>query len=300
MKKLLSILTTVAVICCLLGVSAAADASAKVYVTVANGGLELANSEVTVTDIDGDGALTINDALYAAHESYFKGGAAAGYASEMSDYGLMLTKLWGIENGGSYGYYVNNASAWSLADPVKDGDYVNAFVYQDTKAFSDRYCYFDRAVADVNQGENPAFVLNGVYFDKNYTAYSAPIAGAEITVNGEKTGIVTDEEGRFSGLTFAGQGVYTVSAVSSTETLVAPALTISYSVPKTSTSEPDTEVSEVSTVSETTEVASTADVTRGTVEGDLANPKSGDSSAVVFSAAALVISCGALLVIKKK
>ena len=68
MKKLLSILTTVAVICCLLGVSAAADASAKVYVTVANGGLELANSEVTVTDIDGDGALTINDALYAAHE----------------------------------------------------------------------------------------------------------------------------------------------------------------------------------------------------------------------------------------
>ena len=91
MKKLLSILTTVAVICCLLGVSAAADASAKVYVTVANGGLELANSEVTVTDIDGDGALTINDALYAAHESYFKGGAAAGYASEMSDYGLMLT-----------------------------------------------------------------------------------------------------------------------------------------------------------------------------------------------------------------
>ena len=300
MKKLLSILTTVAVICCLLGVSAAADASAKVYVTVANGGLELANSEVTVTDIDGDGALTINDALYAAHESYFKGGAAAGYASEMSDYGLMLTKLWGIENGGSYGYYVNNASAWSLADPVKDGDYVNAFVYQDTKAFSDRYCYFDKAVADVNQGENPAFVLNGVYFDENYTAYSAPIAGAEITVNGEKTGIVTDEEGRFSGLTFAGQGVYTVSAVSSIETLVAPALTISYSVPKTSTSEPDTEVSEVSTVSETTEVASTADVTRGTVEGDLANPKSGDSSAVVFSAAALVISCGALLVIKKK
>ena len=300
MKKLLSILTTVAVICCLLGVSAAADASAKVYVTVANGGLELANSEVTVTDIDGDGALTINDALYAAHESYFKGGAAAGYAYEMSDYGLMLTKLWGIENGGSYGYYVNNASAWSLADPVKDGDYVNAFVYQDTKAFSDRYCYFDKAVADVNQGENPAVVLNGVYFDENYTAYSAPIAGAEITVNGEKTGIVTDEEGRFSGLTFAGQGVYTVSAVSSTETLVAPALTISYSVPKTSTSEPDTEVSEVSTVSETTEVASTADVTRGTVEGNLANPKSGDSSAVVFSAAALVISCGALLVIKKK
>ena len=74
---------------------------------VANGGLELANSEVTVTDIDGDGALTINDALCAAHESYFKGGAAAGYASEMSDYGLMLTKLWGIENGGSYGYYVH-------------------------------------------------------------------------------------------------------------------------------------------------------------------------------------------------
>ncbi len=116
---MLSILTTVAVICCLLGVSAAADASAKVYVTVANGGLELANSEVTVTDIDGDGALTINDAFMPLTKATLRAEPQRSYASEMSDYGLMLTKLWGIENGGSYGYYVNNASAWSLADPVR-------------------------------------------------------------------------------------------------------------------------------------------------------------------------------------
>ena len=56
----------------------------------------LAMEKITVADNDGDGALTINDALYAAHEKAFTGGAAAGYASVQSDWGLSLSKLWGI------------------------------------------------------------------------------------------------------------------------------------------------------------------------------------------------------------
>lgn len=48
-------------------------------------------------------------------------------------------KLWGTENGGSYGYYVNNVSTWSLTDPVDEGDYVNAFVYTDLTTWFDTY-----------------------------------------------------------------------------------------------------------------------------------------------------------------
>ena len=88
----------------------------------------------------------------------------------------------------------------------------------------------------------------------------------------------------FLGPTFAGQGVYTVSAVSSTKRPpVAPALDFLHPFPKPLPPSPTPEFPRFLIVSETTEVlGSTADVTRGTVEGDLANPKSGDSSAVVF------------------
>ena len=126
-----------------------------------DGKLVLVLEKIDLSDADGDGTITINDALYLAHEAEFEGGAAAGYASEQSDYGLSLTKLWGCENGGSYGYYVNDASAMSLADPVKDGDRINAFVYTDLKTWSDKYCYFDKASVTAQSGESFSLVLTG-------------------------------------------------------------------------------------------------------------------------------------------
>ena len=60
-----------------------APAKASVYVTIADkdGKLAMTQQAVTVTDADGDNALTINDALIAAHEASYPGGAAAGYSS---------------------------------------------------------------------------------------------------------------------------------------------------------------------------------------------------------------------------
>jgi hypothetical protein len=61
--------------------------TAKISVTIADkGNLVMSQEEVTVTDIDGDGTLTINDTLYAAHEATYEGGAAAGYGSAMSSW----------------------------------------------------------------------------------------------------------------------------------------------------------------------------------------------------------------------
>lgn len=310
MKKTLCIIVAAVVALCAMGISAAAEASAEVYVTIANGGLMIANDKVTVKDLDGDGKLTIDEALFAAHEAYYKGGAAAGYASEMTDYGLSLTKLWGVQNGGSYGYYVNNASAWSLGDEVKSGDFINAFVYQDTKTFSDRYCYFDHNFSTIGGCLYDYYTLYGVYFDENYTAYSAPIADAIITVDGKETKIRTGKDGCVDGLSipFGESGTYIVSAKSENAILVPAALTVHYNANQ----QPipgieDSVVSEVSEVKKPETVTGEPAGTTPTVTPDStmssstpANPKSGDSSAVLFSCAALVVSCGALVLLNKK
>ena len=220
--------TVLTVLCAamLLGMTAipayAAD-SETVYVSIAdeNGDLVLPYQPVTATDIDGDGALTINDALYAAHTTYYDGGSD-GYGSAQSDWGLSLTKLWGVENGGSYGYYVNNASAMSLADPVSAGSYVAAFVYTDTAAFSDTYCYFDaQQITDGVVGDSITLTLSAAGFDENFAPISYPVAGAEITVNGAATGVYTDENGVAS-VPFYTAGTYTISAHSDSQTLVPP------------------------------------------------------------------------------
>ena len=134
--------------------ASAAEDEIKVFVTIADdtGAQVVKQKTVEVTDVDEDGAYTVYDALYCAHEKYFKGGAADGFAAEDTQYGLSLTKLWGIENGGSYGYMVNDAYAYNLADPVADNDYVNAYCYVDVNTFSDKYTYFTKRVKSVKEG----------------------------------------------------------------------------------------------------------------------------------------------------
>ena len=53
------------------------------------------NKAVTVKDKNSDGKLTYDEALAAAHDEYFSGGADAGYGTSTSSYGTSVTKLWG-------------------------------------------------------------------------------------------------------------------------------------------------------------------------------------------------------------
>lgn len=220
MKKFLSILLTLAMLVSL--TAFAEDAAPTVYVSVSDdtGALVLAYVPVTVTDADGDGTLTICDALTAAHAAYHPDGAAAFLAQE-SEWGLSLVKLWNVENGGSYGYVVNDASAWSLLDPVQDGDHVKAYVYTDLAAYSDLYCYFTAPVAAAAVNAEVSLTLSANGYDEAWNPVTFPVQGAVITVNGEKTEAVTDENGTVT-LTFPEAGVYTLSAVSSDMTLVPP------------------------------------------------------------------------------
>lgn len=229
MKKILSFMLSLIMLTAVLSVSAfAADAdSAEVLVTIADGEgkLALALEKITVTDIDSDGKLTINDALYCAHEAKFEGGAAVGYASASSDWGLSLTKLWGVENGGSYGYYVNNALAMGLTDPVKDGDLINAFVYTDLTAWSDKYCYFDMATASVTAGDELTLTLKAIGYDDNFNTVELPVANATITLDGESTEYKTDADGKVT-VKLDTTGAFIVSATDASERLVPPALSL--------------------------------------------------------------------------
>ncbi len=234
MKKLMSVLLAAVLLTGILGMSVSAEQTAdtaEVYVTVADGSgsLVLTLKRVTVSDIDADGALTVNDALYAAHEAAFEGGAAAGYASAKSDFGLSLTRLWGVENGGSYGYAVNSALCSSLADPVKDGDSVYAYIYRDLTAWSDKYSYFDIEQTTAAVGDSITLTLTYTGFDPDtYAPFTAPVEGAKITVNGKECGAVTDKDGRAT-VKIENVGTSTVSAVSDSMTLVPPVCLVSAS-----------------------------------------------------------------------
>lgn len=201
-----------------------AAATADVYVTIADGEgkLALTQEKITVTDRDNDGKLSIDEALYAAHEAKYSGGAAAGYASASSEWGLSLQKLWGVENGGSYGYYVNRNMAMGLSDEVKAGDYIAAYVYTDTTTWSDVFCFFDQDKVACAADEEITLTLSQYSWDMTTgETKTVAVVGAAITVNGEKTTYKTDENGRVT-IKPEKSGELVISATSETLRLVPP------------------------------------------------------------------------------
>lgn len=224
MKKTSILLLALAVLLCTLQFSVAAEATTVTVTIAVEGKTVLHAVEVTVTDADGDGALTVSDALYAAHQAAYEGGAEAGFEAYVhKDYGLSLGKLWG-NTSGNFGYYVNHASAWGLSDPVKDGDVLDAFVYADGKYFSDQYSFFETSL---EQGVL-TLTLWGAGYDADWNPVTSPISGAKILLDGEETEIFTDENGK-AALT-PSEGEHLISATLAGQTIVPPAVRVN--VPK--------------------------------------------------------------------
>lgn len=197
-----------------------------VFVTISNGSPVLINERVALSDLDGDSKTTVNDALIAAHEE-----GQYGYAE--SAYGLGITKLWGVENGSGYGYYVNNAPCMSLSDEIKNGDSVYAYVYTDTVTFSDTFCYFDKSELSAVKGESITLTLTKTGYDADWNFTSSPFANATITINGENTQYKTNENGKVT-VKFDKSGDFIISAVCDGMVLVPPVCTAEVtSVPET-------------------------------------------------------------------
>lgn len=195
---------------------------AKLYVTISSeGNIVMAREEVIVKDINNDGKLDIDETLYAAHVAKYPNGAA-GYSSASSPWGLSLKMLWGIDNGGSYGYYVNNERvSTDLTSEVKKGDVVSAFSYSDLTTWSDLFSYFDPDNAKLVEGDSIKLTLYAYEYDDNWNLIANKVEGANISVDGDLTELETDKDGIVE-LTFDKKGEYIISAESDTKTLVPP------------------------------------------------------------------------------
>jgi len=218
--KIAALLCSVILIILSFASCAKKDNTPKVYVTLSDstGKAVLAHAAVKLTDADGDGKLTFNDAMINAHDAYYEGGAEKGYATAEGSYGLYVAKLLGGGDGVSYGYYINNVSAMSPLDEIKENDEINAFTYRDTQYYSDTYCFFDKSTASLAKGEKLTLTLTAAGWDESYNPVTKPFAGAVITIDGEKTEFVTDAEGKVE-ITLT-KGTHVVSAVSDTVILV--------------------------------------------------------------------------------
>ncbi len=188
-------------------------ADAKVYVTISNAGrLALVDGEVTVTDINADGVLTYDEALQAAHNAY----CAGGYEATESSYGLFVTKLWGVANGGSYLFFKNGVALEEAVNSansnVSAGDRLYAAVLKDAAHYSDIQALFDKDRLTATAGEAFTLTLTGMPYGGGKTAVSGVQLG--VWKDGAFTaidGAVTDENGQAS-ITLSKNGDYIITA----------------------------------------------------------------------------------------
>lgn len=181
--------------------------------------IAIAAVPITVQDRNKDGTQDIDEVLYAIHERYYAGGAAAGYGVNANGW---LTKLWG-KNASRSAMWINNVAAGTgLKDNVKAGDNVSVFTYKDTTTYSDKFAKFNQTVYMVDAGNDVSVNVQAAGFDQNYQTVWAPAGSVTISLLNGKVLAATDAAGnaKISGLA---QGTHKVVA-STADGLTVPAV----------------------------------------------------------------------------
>ena len=188
----------------------------KAYITISKygeivkdkNGEYVAESEIT---LQGKESYTLDDAFKEAHDLFYDGGAEAGYGTEIGDYGLSVTKVWG-DTSGKFGYQMNlgTVSVWGPTQAVNDGDYIDLAVYENYYPDTESYAKFDAYTKETANGKTELTLFES-YYGENWETLFKPCANAEILIDGEKTGIFTDENGK-ANLTVYLPGTHIVSA----------------------------------------------------------------------------------------
>lgn len=159
---------------------------------------------------------TIDGALIAVHDLLYSGGAAAGYETADSAWGLSITKLWGVANGGSYGYMIRRGGEvvmpMSLADKLQNGDHIDFLIYQNAYPDTEAYAFFaETAVSAVTNESFTVKLIAQDGYDASWNPVFAPCAGAAILLDGVATAAVTDDNGEAQ-ITVSAAGTHTVTA----------------------------------------------------------------------------------------
>lgn len=160
-------------------------------------GNPMAGRTVTLT---GQSSYTMDDALKAAHDLYYPGGAEAGYdfhEDETGNYDGLIYKLWGYDRNSVPGIrYARNNDCKnyqeSLTQNVDNGDSLHFYIQQ--RKSQDRLAFFTETEETITQGEPAELHLR--QSNVNGTAFSE-CSGASIYIDGVKQdGLITDESGK--------------------------------------------------------------------------------------------------------
>ena len=147
---------------------------------------------VTVTDTNGDGKYSLDEALAAAHTACYIDGTN-GYATEYNEiYGYdAVAKLWGVDTN-STGYYRNNKITATVDQEfLSANDKITAFVYYDEEGWSDRYSYFTESAKTVGVGEE--FSLTLKYIAHRLRRFELGVSGdMGVGVQCEARGVVSE------------------------------------------------------------------------------------------------------------
>ncbi|MBE7037119.1 MAG: hypothetical protein E7403_07485, partial [Ruminococcaceae bacterium] len=217
-KRMIAMLVLVMLLLSAFPVMATEEAEGvSVYVTVSvEGTIAESKSGETMAcvpvELQGKEQYTLDDVFTALHAEYYTDGVE-GYASVIGEWGLSIDKLWG-DTSKKYGYQVNGgAEAVSgLGFVVKEGDYIDACIYENFYPDTEGYAAFDKMTTKVETGE--AFDITLTYvsgYDENWNMVISPCDGAIITVNGIETDVVTDENGQAT-VIFEEAGSFVISA----------------------------------------------------------------------------------------
>lgn len=96
--------------------------------------------ELSVSDTDGDGEYSLDEALAQLHTA-----CGTQYSAGAGDGGYSVTKLWGDESG-AFCFYRNDTLTSAVNEEfLAEGDRVAAYIYKDQTNWSDRYTYFDQS-----------------------------------------------------------------------------------------------------------------------------------------------------------
>lgn len=201
--------------------------SEDVLVSIADkGSVELSYAAVNAYDRNNDGSIDIDEVMYATHEQYYEGGAAAGYASATGDYGAYITKLWGDESG-NFGYFVDDKMTMGLGDKVGRGQHVYAYINANSYPNNDAYSYFETPAFDCETyAAAPVKLIAQNGYDENwspkfegYDKAQLKAYTADLKTEAEGFKAVSKGNGEYS-ISFAKAGDYCVAATAENNAII--------------------------------------------------------------------------------